>query len=167
MIWHLIAVLICGLSVGGLMFLLRKLSGNRLPKWLISASAGAAMLGYLAFYDYTWYEFKSSQLPPEAEVIATSSPKSFLRPWSYITAPVNAFTVFDGRSKQVEQDQQILVAYILYTFRKDPLERLETRSYLINCNLLERAVSNKDEPNSLKQFERLERTDRMYRKLCL
>ncbi|MFA7095751.1 MAG: hypothetical protein WC383_04635 [Gammaproteobacteria bacterium] len=167
MIWHLIAVIIIGLSVGGIMFMLRKLSGNRLPKWLISASAGAAMIGYLAYYDYTWYEFKSGLLPEGTTIIETQRSKSFFRPWSYISAPVNAFTVFDGRSKKVEQDGQILVEYFLYTFRKEPLERLETHSYLMNCRLKERVIFDKAEPNSPIKMERVDRSDQMYLKLCL
>jgi hypothetical protein len=167
MIWHLIAVVIAGLSVGGMLFLLRKLSKDRLPKWLVSASAGAAMLAYLAYYDYTWYDFKRSRLPSDSLLIDTQSPSSFLRPWSYVSAPVNAFTVFDGRSRRHEQDGETLIQYILYTFRKDPLERLDTRAYLLNCTRMERALFDRDAPDDRIGLEKISRDDPMYQTLCL
>lgn len=153
--------------MGGLMFLARKLSRNRLPKWLISASAGAAMIGYLAYYDYSWFEFKSGQLPDEARIVATYQTKSFFRPWSYVSPSTNAFTVFDGRSQRVEQDGQMLVGYFLYTFHKDPLERLETHSYLINCDRMERATIDKTQSEKAPKIHKINPSDPIYQELCL
>lgn len=167
MIWHLIAVFIMGLCAGGIMFLLRKLSRNRLPKWLISVSAGVAMIGYLAYYDYTWFEFKSGQMPSDTIIVSTQQNKSFLRPWSYIRASTNAFTVFDGHSKAAEQNGQRLVEYYLYTFYKDPIEGLETKSHLMNCALMERASFDKEKPEQMPKIEKISRSDVMYQKLCL
>ncbi|HEX5513765.1 MAG TPA: hypothetical protein VFY81_05175 [Gammaproteobacteria bacterium] len=167
MIWHLIAVFIMGLCAGGLMFLLRKLSRNRLPKWLISVSAGAAMIGYLAYYDYSWFPFKSGQMPRDASIISTQQNKSFFRPWSYFWPSTNAFTVFDGRSKRGEQNGETLVEYYLYTFYKDPIERAETHSYLMNCSLMERVIFDKEKPEQALKLEKFDGSDEMYQRLCL
>lgn len=155
-----------GLCAGGIMFFLRKLSRNRLPKWLISVSAGVAMFGYLAYYDYSWFEFKSGQMPSDASIVSTQQNTSFLRPWSYIRASTNAFTVFDGRSRTVEQNGQILVEYYLYTFRKDPIEGVDTHSHLMNCSLMERVVFDKEDPEQTMKMEKLSPSDKMYQKLC-
>lgn len=150
-----------------MVYLLRKITGNRLPKWLVSAAAGLAMLTYLAYYDYTWYDFKRSQLPVDTKLIAEQRATSFLKPWSYVVTPVSAFTIFDGRSQTSEQNGQLLVEYILYTFHKDPIEQLTTQAYLLNCNLLERAVLAKEENAQQITVKKIERNDPMYQQLCL
>lgn len=149
------------------MFFLRKLSRNRLPKWPISVAAAAAMFGYLAYYDYTWFGFKSGQMPSDATIVSTQRNKSFLRPWSYIRASTNAFTVFDGRSRTAVQDGEKLVEYYLYTFYKDPIEGVKTKSHLMNCSQMERATFDKEKPEQTPQIEKISRSDVMYQKLCL
>ena len=51
MIWNLAGVFIIGLCTGAFGYLLRKLSKNRLPKWIIPIAAGGGMFAYLAYYD--------------------------------------------------------------------------------------------------------------------
>ena len=63
MTWHLLAVFIIGLCLGGMSFFLRKVSRNRLPSWIIPVSAGVGMLGYLAYYDMAGLSLKG-QLHP-------------------------------------------------------------------------------------------------------
>lgn len=149
------------------MFFLRKLSRNRLPKWPISVSAAAAMFGYLAYYDYTWFEFKSGQMPSDTLIVSTQQSTSFFRPWSYIWASTNAFTVFDGRSKAAVQDGERLVEYYLYTFYKDPIEGVITKSHLMNCTLMERASFDKEKPEQTPKIEKVNPSDVMYQRLCL
>jgi len=167
LVWHLFAVLIMGVCAGGFMFFLRKLSRNRLPKWPISVSAAAAMFGYLAYYDYTWFEFKSGLMPSDTVIVATQNNRSFLKPWSYIKPATNVFTVFDGRSKTTVQDGETLVEYYLYTFYKDPVEGVKTRSYLMNCTRMERASFDKEKPEQMPRIEKIGHSDLMYQTLCL
>ena len=166
MIWHLFAVLIVGLCGGALLHLLRKLSGNRLPKWTISAGAGLCMFGYHAYYDYTWYEFKAGQLPADSIVIYEKHTTTFFKPWSYISPVVNAFTVFDGTSKRREQDYQILVEYYTYHFMKDPTERQIVFESVLNCTTQERATLERDKPVSETRFDKVDATDKMYQLVC-
>lgn len=166
MIWHLFAVLIVGLCGGALLHLLRKLSGNRLPKWTISAGAGLCMFGYHAYYDYTWYEFKVSQLPAGSIVVYEKHTTTFFKPWSYITPVVNAFTVFDGTSKRRDQDYQVLVEYYTYHFMKDPTERQIVFESVLNCTTLERATLERDKPVSETRFDKVDVTDKVYQLVC-
>lgn len=166
MIWHLFAVLIVGLCGGALLHLLRKLSGGRLPKWIISAGAGLCMFGYHAYYDYNWYEFKASQLPTGSIVIYEKNTTSFFKPWSYISPVVNAFTVFDGTSKRSEQNHQILVEYFTYHFLKDPSERQVIFESVLNCTTQERATLEKDKSVRDTIFEKVDTTDKIYQRVC-
>ncbi|GAB2738725.1 hypothetical protein GCM10027019_18410 [Melaminivora jejuensis] len=140
MIWHLVGVLVMGLCLGGMAFFVRKATRNRLAKWWIPASAAAGMLGYLAYYDYDWYAFKRSQLPEGTVVIHEERGRSLLKPWSYLHPAVNSFVALDGKHSTRLQDRQRLVEYFEYHFHKDPLERLETQAYVLNCETQERVA---------------------------
>ncbi len=166
MIWHLLAVLIMAICMGGLAFGLRKLTRNRLPKWLIPAFAAAGMFGYLAYYDYAWYDFKRGQLPDGATVISEKREPSFFRPWSYFFPSVSSFTVLDGRFTERVQDQQRLVEYFEYTFRKDPIEGLDTRAFVLNCRTLERVPFDQAKGMVLGAVETIETRDPIYQKAC-
>lgn len=167
MIWNLIGVLITGLCMGAFAYLLRKLSRDKLSKAFIPIFAGVGMLGYLAFYDYDWYNFKSGVLPEGSQVISERRAKGFFRPWSYIVAPVNSFSVIDGTSKTMEQNDQILVEYIEYTFINDALERIETRTLVLNCSTRERVVYDKESKDAKVTIETVSSNDPAYRRLCL
>ena len=106
MIWHLLAVFIFGICAGSLAFLFIKISRNKLPKWLIPVSAGLGMFSYLAYYDYTWFDFKSSQLPKGSVIVEEKRQNHFFRPWSYLLPPVSAFVVLDGTVKDIQQQDR-------------------------------------------------------------
>lgn len=166
MIWHLFAVLIVGLCGGVFLHLLRKISGGRLPKWTISAGAGLCMFGYHAYYDYSWYEFKVSQLPAESIIIYEKNTTTFFKPWSYISPVVNAFTVFDSTFKRSEQDHQVIVEYFTYHFMKDPTERQVIFMSTLNCTTQERATLEENKPISETKFEKVDITDKVYQIVC-
>ncbi len=166
MIWNLLAVLVTGLTLGALAFALRKMTGNRLPKWLIPACAAAGMLGYLAYYDYSWYEFKLGQLPEGSVVIAQGRDTSLLKPWSFVHPAVDSFVVFDGKHTALKQDQQWLVEYFEYVFHKDPIERLETRAFVLNCGTRERVAFDRDTRQARGPLETISRDSPVYRSAC-
>ena len=166
MIWHLFAVLIMAVCMGGLAFALVKVSRNRLPKWLIPASAAAGMLGYLAYYDYTWYDFKRSQLPAGATVIQEKRETSFFRPWSYLFPSVSSFTILDGKFSARTQDGQREVEYFEYTFRKDPIEGLDTRAFVLNCQALERVPFDRAKGQVSGAVEKISQQDPAYQSSC-
>lgn len=166
MIWHLVAVLILGLCMGALAYGLRRLSRNRLPKWWIPVFAFFGMMGYLAFYDYTWYDFKKSQLPEGAVVIREERDSAFFRPWSYVYPSVSRFTVFDGEYGSSVSNNERLVEYIEYSFRKDPIEGLDTQSYVLNCTRMERVAFDREKRQISGAVETIADTNPVYQKAC-
>lgn len=166
MIWHLLAVFIIGLCVGAFAFLLRKLSRNRLPSWLVPVCAGLGMLGYLAYYDYTWFEFKSSQLPVETVVIEQERSSHFFRPWSYVLPAVSSFAVIDNRVRKSQQQGETLVEYIRYEFINDYTERLETQPYVLNCATAQQLAIPQGDSTSSIQVESIARDSLLYKQLC-
>lgn len=170
MIWHLLGVLIAGLSCGGIAFMLIKLSKNRLPKWLIPIAAGTGMLGLLLLFNYSWYEDKLELLAykkVEAEVINTKRESNFFKPWSYLYPAISQFTFLDGNKQVVEIDGQKLVQFNQYTFYQEYKDRIETRFYLLECHSRQLVETNQQGellPSS--KFEQLERNSQIYSRLC-
>jgi len=166
MTWHLLAVFIIGLCLGGISFFLRKLSRNRLPKWIIPISAGIGMLGYLAYYDYGWFEFKKSQLPPQAVVIDQASEKNFFKPWRYLVPAVSSFAILDGQVRSTLQDGELLIEYVRYEFINDYNERLETQPYVLNCTTGEQLTIPSKNANSAPKIERIQEDSPLFQHLC-
>lgn len=166
MIWHLLAVFIIGLCVGAFAFLLRKLSRNRLPSWIIPVFAGLGMLGYLAYYDYTWFEFKRSQLPTESVVVEQGRGNSFFRPWSYVMPSVSSFVVLDGKVRESNQDGNRLVEYIRYEFINDYIERLESQPYVLNCTTGEQLQVIPSDSRVKIKVELIASDSLLYKQLC-
>jgi len=167
MIWHLLAVFIFGICAGSFAFLLIKISRNKLPKWLIPVFAGLGMFSYLAYYDYTWFDFKSGQLPEGTVVVEEKRHNNFFRPWSYVIPPVSAFVVLDGEVKETQLQGQTLVEYEQYEFINDYTERLETKRYVLNCTTAEQLqVQQPNSPKVTSKVEPVERDSALYKKLC-
>ncbi|HZJ95295.1 MAG TPA: hypothetical protein VFD11_07035 [Thiopseudomonas sp.] len=166
MTWHLLAVFIIGLCLGGMSFFLRKVSRNRLPSWIIPVSAGVGMLGYLAYYDYGWFEFKKGQLPPQAVIIEQSNEKNFFKPWRYVVPTVSSFAILDGQVRSTLQDGELLIEYVRYTFINDYNERLETQPYVLNCTTGEQLPIPKQNDTNINKVERIDENSLLFQQLC-
>lgn len=166
MIWHLLAVFIFGLCAGSFAFLLIKISRNKLPKWLIPISAGLGMLSYLAYYDYTWFDFKRSQLPAESVVVEEGRASNFFRPWSYVLPPVSSFVILDGKVKKTQQQGQVVIEYIRYEFINDSTERLESQPYVLNCSTGEQLAVPDENSNTVSKVEHVSRDSLLFQQLC-
>lgn len=166
MMWHLVVVVIMGLCMGAFAHLVRKLSRNRLPKWIVPVFASIGMLGYLAYYDYAWFSFKCSQLPAGTEVVYEQRKKSFFRPWSYVSTPVNSFVVYDGQHRQIELDGKSVVEYFTYEFQKSPIETLIKHHNLLDCENLERGSRGEAKDQLAFHFVKIGKEDPMYRMFC-
>ena len=130
MIWHLIAAVFAGLGAAGVALLLRKLSRNRLPKWIIPAFAGAAMLAFQLGIEYSWVNTKQDQLPEGSVIISTQESRYFWRPWTYLAPMTTGFTVLD--SAQIQRSGA-LAEFYLYHFERAYVDLLEVERYQLNC----------------------------------
>jgi|SRR5690554_1662243 len=168
MIWQLLAVFISGLVLGGCAYLVRRLSGNKLPKWIIPVTAGLGMLGYQAYYNYAWYDFKLGQLPERTLVLEEKRNSDFFRPWSYIYPAVNYFTFIDGEARVFEKDGKRLVQYILFEMHQEHLDRLETQYYALDCSKAEQVkITEEGIAESPFIVESVDRSGLLYKKFCL
>lgn len=116
MINDFITMIAAGLLAGVLVFVARhatrKLSGRDLPRWLMPASAGLAMLGVTIWGEYVWFADAKAQLPEGAVVVQANADVAPWRPWTYLWPVTTRFVALDTTAaRRPEPD---LVAVNLY-----------------------------------------------------
>jgi len=115
MLLELIATVVLGLGAAGLLMALNVVSGKRLPAWLIPAGAGAAMLVFIIFMEYSWAERTRNGLPDGVEVASVSSESMWYRPWTYLRPLSLRMVAVDTRRNRHHPDrpQQVMTSVLL------------------------------------------------------
>lgn len=98
MLFELIAVLAAGFAAAGVMLILRRLSGGRLPSWLTPVVAGAAMIAFTIYSEYSWFGRTRAGLPESLVVVRTVEDRAVYRPWTYLAPYVDRFLALDRTS---------------------------------------------------------------------
>ena len=108
---ELIATVFAGIGCAGIIILLNKLSGRRLPKWLMPVAAGAGMIGMTISNEYTWFGRTAERLPDGVEIALTVDEQSWLRPWTQLRPYTKRFVAVDvaGLRRNAAQPDQRLV----------------------------------------------------------
>ncbi|KFE36677.1 hypothetical protein [Thioclava atlantica] len=95
-----IATLAAGAFAALVVFLLNHLSkkvrGEKLPKWLMPAAIGAALIGYTVWSEYSWYPKMRAGMPDSVVVLQTIDESVPWRPWSYLVPMVVRFMAVDA-----------------------------------------------------------------------
>jgi hypothetical protein len=111
MFFELIGTIIAGAAAALFVWALNRPLKGRLPKWLVPAAAGAAMLFAAISSEYSWYARTLTTLPAGIEVAQTVEEKVFYRPWTYARPYVSRFVAVDyanARSHPDIPDQRIV-----------------------------------------------------------
>lgn len=167
MLWTLLAIVVAGLGAAGIAMLLRKLSGNRLPKWIIPAFGGLGMLSYQIYYEYSWFEHQLQRQPAESVLVSSETGEVFWRPWTFFWPMTTAFTVFDSKSLLREQASGgSVVAFNLYRFEKQHVDRVSHQPHVLNCTTAELLPLDAQKKPLLAQMKRIERDALLYLHAC-
>ncbi len=118
MFWELIATFSAGLGAAGIALLLRAITLKKLPNWIIPVFAGAGMLGFQIYSEYTWFSHQKSLLPQGVEVVRTAQESSGWRPWSYVYPQTMRFIAADVRNAAINQQNTDLILVDLYFFER-------------------------------------------------
>ncbi|MFP7675244.1 hypothetical protein ACG74X_17990 [Marivita sp. S0852] len=137
MFLELIAVIIAGLAGAGVTLMVMRLSGNRLPKWLIPVMAGAAMLGTTISSEYSWYTRTSDNLPDGLEVVQTVESTAIYRPWTYVFPYIDRFIAVDQPNVQANRENPDLLLADLYFFGR--WSTVQSVEVMVNCATGQRA----------------------------
>ncbi|MFW2541947.1 hypothetical protein ACN2XU_04840 [Primorskyibacter sp. 2E107] len=95
MFLELITVFIAGFAGAGVVLALTKISGGRLPKWLVPVGAGAAMLLATVSLEYSWSERTRAGLPDGTIILSEEAGGAPWRPWSYVIPLTDRFWSVD------------------------------------------------------------------------
>ncbi|MDX3774854.1 hypothetical protein QE250_12060 [Chromatiaceae bacterium AAb-1] len=111
--------------MAGIALIARTISRKRLPRWLIPVAAGAGMMAFQIYSEYTWFEHQASRLPQGVIVAKPVMQSSFWRPWSYIRPQVLRFIAADMANATTNKQNQELLLVDLYFFeRHSPARRM-------------------------------------------
>ncbi len=128
---HLLAVFAIGFAAAGFVLLAYRLRGKRAPGVAFLTAAGAAMLGYGIWSEYTWFSRTRSALPDAVVVIEDFKVRSPLQPWTYLLPRVSRFIAVDTRQLQTNPD---LPGYVLtQLILVERFEPTRTVAQIIDC----------------------------------
>ncbi|SFL88004.1 hypothetical protein [Shimia aestuarii] len=131
MFLELVATFIAGLAGAGLMMLINRLTGRRLPKWLTPVAAGAAMIAATISSEYGWYDRTRDTLPEGFSVVQTVESKAFYRPWTYAWPYTERFVALDTASVRTNQNlPDMRMADLFFYGRWSPLNRM---TVMVDC----------------------------------
>jgi hypothetical protein len=168
MIWNLVATAFAGLGAAGVALILRMLSRKKLPKWIIPVFAGAGMLAYQIYIEYTALGLIKSRLPEGTVVLETETDSMIWRPWTYLVPLETAFTALD----QANADSRILdtgeevVRFVLYRFERHHVTQARPQGYLINCANREVVKLDENGRPLATPAEPLARSEQVFTLLC-
>ncbi|WP_170381421.1 hypothetical protein [Ruegeria atlantica] len=125
MFLELIGTIFAGFAFAGVVMVLNKLTGGRLPRWTAPVAAGLGMIGMTIASEYSWYDRTVETLPEGMEIVQEVESKAIYRPWTYAVPFVNRFAAIDTASVRTNEQvpEQRLVE--MYFFgRWSPISKL-------------------------------------------
>lgn len=118
MFWELVATVFAGLGAAGIALLLRKLSAQTLPRYLVPVFAGLGMLGFQIYGEYDWYSHQTSLLPEGVVVVKAVEEQMSWRPWTLIKPQITRFMAIDVKNSAANSNNTDLVLANLYLFER-------------------------------------------------
>jgi hypothetical protein len=96
MLIDMVATVTAGVGLAGIVLLLRKVLGDRMPAWAMPAAIGLGMISYATWSEYSWLGRTTAALPQGVTVIAAPQDRSILRPWTLAFPVSTRFMALDG-----------------------------------------------------------------------
>ena len=113
---ELIATFVAGFAGAGVMLALAKLTGGRLPRWLIPLGAGAAMIAATVASEYSWFPRTRDSLPGGLVIAQTVEETAFYRPWTYVVPYTSRFVAVDAEATRINTENDALRLADLYFY---------------------------------------------------
>ncbi len=125
MFLELVATLVAGIAGAGLVMLVNKALGGRLPRWFAPVAAGAAMILTTISSEYGWYSRTTNALPEDVVVAETVESKTFYRPWTYVWPFIERFVAVDKATIRTHPEQPgVKLAEVYFFGRWSPVNKL-------------------------------------------
>ncbi|MDF1801480.1 hypothetical protein [Thalassovita sp.] len=131
MFLELIATFVAGFAAAGIMMVINRSTGGRLPKWLTPVAAGAAMIAATISSEYSWYNRTANSLPEGLVIAQTVEGKALYRPWTYAVPYVERFVAVDvGTARRNEAQPGLVLVDLIFFGRWQPVRQL---AVLFDC----------------------------------
>ncbi len=114
MLFELIAVIVAGIAVAGVVLLARRFVPV-LPRWLAPTLAGVAMITASISLEYSWFGRTTATLPDGVTVARTHVSSAPWRPWTYAVPYVDRFIAVDSASARTNDEvpgQRMVDVYV-------------------------------------------------------
>ncbi len=98
MLFNLIGTFIVGIAAAGSVMLTSLLLRRPSPRWLLPTAAGAAMLGFHLWNEYTWFDRTATALPDHVVVARSYTYETPFQPWTLLMPRINRFSALDRAS---------------------------------------------------------------------
>lgn len=95
MFFELIATFVAGIGVAGLVLILNRLTGKRLPGGAVPVAAGVAMIAFAIWSEMTWAGRTVAALPEGIKVVQIVEERIRWKPWTYIIPQATRFVTVD------------------------------------------------------------------------
>lgn len=142
MFLELIGTILAGVAVAGALLAILRLTGNRLPRWIVPLGAGAAMLIATISSEYGWFARAKSNLPQGVIVAESVETQAPYRPWTYVKPFVTRFVAVDSGGARENSNTPGLYLTDLYFYgRWQPVRSLQV---MVNCTTHARAEPMQD-----------------------
>ena len=115
---ELLAAIIAAVGMAGIAIAIRKLTRNRLPKWIVPAAAGLGMIGFAVLSEYGWYGRSAASLPEGVTVLHAEKGSSPMRPWTFFAPITLKFSALDGRAASVHLANESLRMARVFHFER-------------------------------------------------
>lgn len=131
MLLELMASLAAAVGAAGIMLLVVRLSGRRLPRWLVPAAVGLAMLGYTLWSEYTWGNRIAARLPEGVVEVVRVDERIWWKPWTLAVPQTTRMMAANIAGAATREDAPGVRIVTLYFFAR----WMSTRSVpvLIDC----------------------------------
>lgn len=125
MFLELLGVILAGVTGALIVYAGNRASGGRLPRWLMPAVAGLAMIAATISLEYSWYGRTVAALPEGIVVADRVEERALLRPWTYLVPYTDRFVAVDRASLQTNPNRPDERIANMYLFgRWAPLRRV-------------------------------------------
>jgi hypothetical protein len=98
MVFDFVAMIVIGAGAAGVYLILKLGLKDRLPRWGLPATIGAAMLVFSVWNEYSWFARSTAELPDAVQIILVPQDKSLWRPWTYAFPVTARYMALDGTS---------------------------------------------------------------------
>ena len=102
---ELIAAFVAGIAAAGVVMLVNRMLGGRLPRWFAPVAAGVAMIATTITNEYSWFSRTKDSLPDGIVIAQTIENRAFYRPWTYFQPFVERFVAVDVATIRTHPDR--------------------------------------------------------------